>query len=94
MFRFPFCCNYHYYYYYCYYYYYYYFQFMFNRPSLLQLLQFATVSLKQNVFSYRISSNRSPRPLLIQLRQTPGLYSRSGLYSRPGLYQYIHITTN
>jgi len=29
---------------------------------------------------YRISSNRSPRPLLAQLCQTPGLYSRPGLY--------------
>ena len=35
---------------------------------------------------YRISSNRSPRPLLAQLRQTLGLYSRPGLYLRPGFY--------
>ena len=26
------------------------------------------------------------RPLLVQLRQTPGLYPRPGLYLRPGLY--------
>jgi len=26
------------------------------------------------------------RPLLAQLRQTPGLYSRPGLYLRPGFY--------
>jgi len=37
---------------------------------------------------HRISLNRSPRPLLVQLRQTPGLYSR------PGFYLHIHITAN
>ena len=32
-------------------------------------------------YEYRISSNRSPQPLLVQLRQTPGLYSRPACIS-------------
>ena len=45
-----------------------------------------SVYLVNNYPTYRISSNRSPRPLLAQLCQTPGLYSRPGLYLRPGFY--------
>jgi len=59
-------------------------------PSALMLLWGATSQRQARItgqqHDYRISSNRSPRPLLAQLCQTPGLYSRSGLYSRPGFY--------
>ena len=33
------------------------------------------------------------RPLLAQLRQTPGLYSRPGLYLRPGFYSRKYGTS-
>ena len=42
-----------------------------KRPSRQKYLSY---------YYYRISSNRSPQPLLAQLCQTPGLYSRPGLY--------------
>jgi hypothetical protein len=35
---------------------------------------------------YRKTSNTSPRLVLEQLRDTPGLYKRPGLYWRPGFY--------
>jgi len=42
--------------------------------------RYKRIQTRSNDIAYRISSNRSPRPLLVQSRQTPGLYSRPGLY--------------
>ena len=36
--------------------------------------------------TYRKTANRSPRPLLEHLTQTPGLYWRTGFYLRPGFH--------
>ena len=42
--------------------------------------------------AYRISSNRSPRRLLVQTARTPGLYSRPGYYSRKyGIFWFVNL---
>jgi len=51
--------------------------------NIIQRIHHHTSCIIILIATYRISSNRSPQPLLAQLHQTPGLYSRPGCI--PGL---------
>jgi len=59
---------------------------LFANKKVEDMWQIFIGKLQAIIMFYRISSNRSPRPLLVQLRQTPGLYSRARPVFKAGFY--------